>query len=116
MRDWEAVKSRYMRDPVPRRLGGLAASLGRITSFSQMGASQEAVEGLIDESKRFIEWTAAETDIDTAAQLVELQVQLARWQHNWPEIWSSPASRNLVARESADWSERILDLSGLLTA
>jgi hypothetical protein len=48
----------------------------------------EALEGYIklDESKHFIEWTAAEADIDKAAELVELQVQLARGQYNWHDI------------------------------
>jgi hypothetical protein len=51
---------------------------------------------------------------DTAAQLVELQIQLARWQHNWPQIWSNTARRQEMAEQSLAWSERVLTLSGLL--
>ena len=39
-----------------------------------------AVEGLLDESKHFIELTEVEADIDKAAEPVELRIQLARWQ------------------------------------
>jgi hypothetical protein len=31
----------------------------------------------------FIEWTSAQAETETAAKLVELQVQLALWQLQW---------------------------------
>jgi len=58
----------------------LAANLSRIKSFAAHEASREAVEDLIDESKFFIERTAAEAEVEVSAELVGLQVQLARWQ------------------------------------
>jgi len=67
MKDWTAIRERYLRDNVPVRLGGLAANLSRIKSFSAHDASREAVESIIDESKFFIEWTAAEAQVGTAA-------------------------------------------------
>jgi uncharacterized phage protein gp47/JayE len=114
MRNWSLIQERYIRDSVPVRLGGVAANLRRIKSFSAQDTSQDAVVSLIEESKFFIEWTACETSPDTAAQLVELQVQLARWQLNWSRIWSSPAQRRKVGEQSLAWSERVLALSGLL--
>jgi hypothetical protein len=114
MKDWSSIRERYLRDDLPIRLGGLAANLGRIKSFSAHDASREAVESLIDESKLFIEWTAPEAESHTAAELVGLQVQMARWQHNWSRIWSDPAQRNLMAEQSGAWSKRVLELSGLL--
>lgn len=115
MRDWTAIRERYLRDDLPVRLGGLAANLSRIKSFSAHNASREAVESMIDESKRFIEWTAAEAEVNTAAELVELQVQLARWQCNWAHIWADPAQRGKVAKQSGAWSQRVLVMSGLLS-
>jgi hypothetical protein len=114
MKDWSAIRERYLRDSIPVRLGGLAANLRRIKSFAAQDAGREAVESLIDECKFFIEWTAHDTQMETAAQLVELQVELARWQHNWASIWPDPARRNQVAERSLVWSERVLGLSGLL--
>lgn len=114
MKDWTKIRERYLRDALPVRLGGLAANLSRIKSFAAHEANREAVESLLDESKFFIEWTALEVEIDIAAELVELQIQLARWQQCWPNIWNDLARRHQVAEQSSVWSKRILELSGLL--
>ncbi len=114
MRDWSQIRQRYMRDDVPVRLGGLAANLSRIKSFSANASSEAIVESLIDESKMFIEWTAAQTEINTAEKLVELQIQLALWQLQWKAIWTDPTKRKQVAEQSAEWARQILELSGLL--
>jgi hypothetical protein len=114
MRDQMAIQERYLRDELPTRLGGLAANLARIRSFSSHAANRDVVESLLDESKFFIEWTAADADVDTAAELVELQVQLAQWQRRWADIWADPAQRSRVAEESRLWSQRVLGMSGLL--
>ncbi len=110
MKDWKAIRERYLYDSLPVRLGGLAANLRRIKSFASHDANCEAVESLIDESKYFIEWTAAEVEVDTAAELVELHVQLARWQRNWAD----PTQCSQVAEQSAAWSQRVSEMSGLL--
>jgi len=73
-----------MRDDVAIRLGGLAANLLRIKSLCKHDSNRDMVEGIIDESKFFIEWTASEAEIEVAAELVELQLQLAGWQRQWP--------------------------------
>ena len=116
MKDWTAIRERYLRDSLPVRLGGLAANLSRIKSFSAQDASREAVESMLDESKHFIEWTAAEAEVQTASQLVELQVQMARWQQTWPHTWNDPLQRKQLAEQSAAWSKRVLEMSGLLKA
>jgi len=114
MKDRENIRKRYLKDDVPTRLGGLAANLSRIQSFSRHDENQKAVDSLLDESMHFIEWTAAETAMDTAAELVELQIHLARWKHNWSRIWASASQRRLVAEQAVQWSRRVLELSGLL--
>jgi len=114
MKDWIPIQERYLRDSIPVRLGGLAANLRRIKSFAAQDAGRDAVASLIEESKFFIEWTARDTLTDTAAQLVELQIQLALWQYNWPQIWSNPTRRQQVAEQSLAWSDRVMALSGLL--
>jgi hypothetical protein len=73
-----------------------------------------AVEGLLDESKHFIEGTAAEADVDKAAELVGLQIQLARWQYKWHDIWLDLVRRREVAAQSGRWSDRLLEIFGLL--
>ena len=101
MKDWTTIRERYLRDDLPVRLGGLAANLSRIKSFASHDANREAVESILDESKFFIEWSALEAAIDTAAELVELQIQLACWQRRWTSIWADPAQRSSVAEQSS---------------
>ena len=108
------IKQRYLKDPLPTRLGGLAANLARINSFSRHEANRDAVFGLMDESKHFIEWTAPEAELEVAGQLVELQVQLAHWQHNLTTIWTDTEERERIAQQSRQWSDKVLELSGLL--
>ncbi len=114
MKNWNAVKERFMSDPLPIRLGNLAANLSRIKSFSSNEASRDTVASLIEESKMFIEWTAAQAEIEVAAKLVELQIQLALWQLQWQSIWTDPKKRSQVAEQSSMWSKQVLELSGLL--
>ena len=107
-------RERYMRDEVPTRLGGLAANLARARSASQNSLNEKVVFSLFEESKFFIEWTAAETSLETAEELVELQIQLAIRQRSLHSIWNSEDRRNEIASFSASWSDRILKRSGLL--
>lgn len=114
MRDQTAIRERYLRDPLSIRLGGLAANLARVESFSKHPDHREAVERLLDESKYFIEWAAPDASLDLQAELVELQRQLAQWQHGWKEIWADTAKRTTVAEQAGAWSKRVLERSGLL--
>lgn len=115
MRNWTALKERYLRDELPIRIGNLASNLARIKSRCQTLAHRELVEGLLQESKYFIEWTAPAAEIDTAAELVELQRQLVSWQFHWVNIWDDPEQRLKVAEQAKVWSERVLEMSGLLS-
>ena len=114
MKDWTQIQERYMRDDLPVRLGGLAANLSRIKSFSANEAGKDAVESLIDESKMFIEWTAPQAEINTAEKLVQLQIQLALWQLQWGTIWNDSLKRKQIAEQSNVWSRQVLEMSGLL--
>ncbi len=113
MKDWTPIRERFMRDDLPVRLGGLAANLSRIKSFSGNEANRNVVESLIEESKYFIEWTASEAEIETAAQLVELQLELARWQFKMAHLWPDPNQRKQLAEKSNAWSIQVLASSGL---
>ena len=114
MNDLSEIRSRYLRDELPIRLGNLASNLAHISSYAKGGKNPNAVERLLRESRYFIEWTAAETAIDTAAELVEMQVQLAWWYDHWPEEQAKPVQLAKITQQARAWSERVLDLSGLL--
>ena len=114
MNNLDERKNRYLRDPLPIRLGGLAANLARVKSFSMLTANASAVFDLFEESKFFIEWTAADVDVSTTEQLVDLQLQIAVWQRNWGSIWPDEARRSEMALSSLEWSNRVIVSSGLL--
>lgn len=114
MKDHNVIRERYLRDELSVRLGGLAANLARIKSFSDHPDHSDIVESLLDESKFFIEWTALDAGPELQADLVELQLRLACWQRSWVDIWANPARRAAVAKEAHAWSERLLKISGLV--
>ena len=114
MKDWTKIRQRYLRDELPTRRGGIAANLARIKSFSGHEGNYKVVEHLLDESKLFIEWTAADTEVNIAAELVELQVQLALWHRKLAHLWTNPKHRLDFAEQSDVWSKRVLEVSGLL--
>ncbi|MBD2385434.1 hypothetical protein [Cylindrospermum sp. FACHB-282] len=108
-------QAHFQRDNnIPNRLGHIAANLARIRSFSHI-AYKEAVTSIISETKWFIEWTAAEIEPLQAEELVNIQVQLAMWELSWDDIWVDEKVRTEVAEQSGVWSERVLDMSGLLS-
>jgi hypothetical protein len=113
MSDQTSMRDRYLRDPVATRLGGLAANLARIKSFSANPQHGSAVSQLIRESALFIEWTAPEAAQSHLRDLAELQRELVRWNLDWSRIWADGSERALVAQRSAEWSRRILEMSGL---
>ncbi len=58
MSDSATMRDRYLSDPLAIRLGGLAANLARIRSFSAIPSMAARSPGLVRESALFIEWTA----------------------------------------------------------
>jgi len=115
MKDLSNIRVRYMRDPLPVRLGGLAADLARITSFSQNPANLVPVADLMREAAHFIEWCAPESDLESQVVLLELQRLLARWRMRLPQRFSDQTWRGQVMAEAQRWSQRVLEMSGLLT-
>jgi hypothetical protein len=114
MRNQQAIQERYLQDGLPTRLGGLAANLARISSFSSHADHKDIVEGLVEESKFFIEWAAPGASLEAQARLVELQRLLAQWHLSWDRIWADPVQRAAVAEQAQSWSQQVLEMSGLL--
>lgn len=106
----DAIRERYLRDPLPIRLGGLAADLVRIASCVDNPKNRDVVTMLLDEGKFFAEWTAPEAPLEIQAALAEVQVLLACWQRRWVVGRPEPLMREQARR----WSDHLLELSGLL--
>lgn len=105
---------RFQSFATSTRLGHIASNLSRIRSFSQV-AHKEAVASVISETTWLIEWTAAEIEPEQAEELVNIQIQLARWELSWDSIWENETVGAEVAEQSGVWSEQVLDMSGLLS-
>lgn len=114
MTDKEKRKQRFLRDPLERRLGGLAATLARISSSARNSESPVIMENLLDEAKHLIEWTAADTDPETAADLVQIQRLLTLWQKSWESAMQDRSQRILLSTLAKEWSDKTLQSSGLI--
>lgn len=116
MNDLAERQTRYLRYELPVRLGNLAPTLAHIGSYAKGGKNPQAVARLLGESRFFIEWTAADADVEVAAELVEMRVRLSWWYHHWQEVQTQPAQITQITEQVRAWSDRVLDLSGLLDA
>ena len=114
MKNKEKLRERFMRDPLPRRLGGLAATLGRISSSARNSTDPNTVAYLLDEAKHLIEWTAVDTEPDTAAELVQMQIIITLWQRAWDEASQNSKQRILLSVQAKDWADKAVDFSGLV--
>lgn len=109
----EKMRERFMRDPLPSRLGGLAATLGRISSVARKSSDPANVTRLLEEAKYMIEWTAADTEPEIAAELVSMQTLLNLWLRAWENASHHKEQRTLLSVQAKHWSDRALDFSGL---
>ena len=101
---------RFMRDDMPRRLGGIAADLARIGSFAPNPANRQAVLDLIEESKWFIEWVAPSVEPEVAARLAEMQVSLAVIE---ARMRAGDVDVPALIQSASAWSSEVLEMSGL---
>ncbi len=114
MGTWTAIRTRYLEDEVGVRLGGLAANLLRIRSYADRTDHGEVVSRLVRERALFIEWTAADANARDQPELAALQRELLQWHRAWESVWGSSESRASLAQEAGKWSQRLLEMSGLL--
>jgi hypothetical protein len=114
VKDLEQLRERFLRDPLPRRLGGLAATLGRISSSARKSTDPTIVANLLHEAKHLIEWTATEVEPEAAAELVRMQTMITLWQRAWDEVSQSPKQRLLLSVQAKDWPDKAVDFSGLV--
>jgi len=113
----QEIRDRFFKDALPVRLGGLAADLARIVSFSKNPNSASTVSHLLEESRYFIEWSAPNLlpdRVDDAARLVDIQRDLTHWFRVWNRAQDDPAQREKLSEQAQTWSDEVLAMSGLL--
>jgi hypothetical protein len=114
MTDKEKLKQRFLRDPIEKKLGGIAATLARLSSSARNSESPVIVENLLDEAKHYIEWTAADAEAETAAELVQMQRLITLWQKSWKTAMQDHSQRILLSMLAKEWSDKALQSSGLI--
>jgi hypothetical protein len=114
VKNLEVIRTRYLQQDSARRLGGLAANLARIASFTDNPNNFKAVETTIEESKFLIEWIAPECPLELQTKLVELQIQLSLWHLKFSEISQSTESLKNLIDQASVWSKELLKISGLI--
>ena len=114
MNNRNRIRNRYLRDPIPVRLAGLAADLARIASSARHETGSASVQQMLEESQYFIEWTAAEAEPEIAAELVDIQRMLSLWRKAWAEAQHNRIQRTLLSVQAKKWSDQVLSYSGLL--
>jgi hypothetical protein len=113
----QEIRDRFLKDALPVRLGGLAADLARIVSFSSNVKSAASVANLLEESRYFIELsvpTLLPDRVEEAARLVDIQRGLTGWLWIWHEKHNDPAMRTKLADQVQTWSDEVLAMSGLI--
>jgi hypothetical protein len=118
-RDRPGGRERFLREAVPGRLTGIATALARAASVApHAGHAGHAASaaGLIDDARHFIEWTGAELDPASTAELVDLQIALTLWLRTWDAAMTDPVRRALLAHEARRWSDRVGDLAAVAQA
>lgn len=107
------IREGYVIQPLPTRLGNLAADLARIGSVARIPIA-DVVQSLLEESKAFIEWSAPECPPEDAACLVDIQLRLAYWSYRWHQAQNNPVECKKLAEQAQTWSDQVLAMSGLL--
>lgn len=113
MKNKEKLHERFMRDALSHRLGGLSATLGRISSSARTSSDPVYVINLLDEAKHLIEWTAADVKPEIGSELVNMQRLIVLWQKAWAKTGATPEQRTLLATQAKQWSDQALEFSGL---
>ena len=109
MPNWNAIEASFLNQPMPQQLGELAASLARLKSWSKKNASGEIVPVLLKESLLYVNLLQKQNH-PHHVELTQLQKILQGWVN---QVNNSTEIANLVPI-AATWSERVLDMSGLL--
>jgi len=110
----ERLRIRYFSDPLSIRLGELAVTFGCISSSARNSTDLLVVQNLLHEARYFIEWTAADAEPETAAELVSMQRLITLWLKVWEKTSQNKEQRTLLSVQAKHWSDRAMDFSGLL--
>ncbi len=109
----QTQRIRFMNLALPVRLGELAESLAFATVAADHPNYPKFLTRTLNESINLIDWTVATVDPEVQTELVELRSHLTDWLRDAQAIGDDPLKRASVIAALRDWSQKILDRSGL---
>jgi hypothetical protein len=112
MQNWTRLAARYGRMTWRQKLGNLASTLARSSTVSQQQVTSVSVPDLFREAMWIIERSAADTPLDTVAELAPMQLELGLLRRAWER--DTLATQPLLAYRTRTMSDRLLEISGLL--
>ncbi|MFN0112115.1 MAG: hypothetical protein ACKVZH_24900 [Blastocatellia bacterium] len=112
---WEKLRERFLRDPLPVRLGELSSGLSGVKYIADQTASEKIAIFFLKEPELYLEWGFPDADSALQVELAEIRQLIAQLRENWQSVWESPAERVAVGASFEEWSQKMLDRSGLLT-
>lgn len=115
MPNWSAIKASFLALDQPHQLGELASSLAHLKSWVQSNDCHQVVPVVLEESLLYLSFIQQNTQINHG-ELNQLQDVLQDWQRNWDNIKSQSIQTTNIADVASHWSERVLDMSGLLSS
>ncbi|GAA6619290.1 hypothetical protein [Scytonema sp. NUACC26] len=116
MPNWSSIEAGFLKQPRSMQLGELASCLSRIKAWCfDIESARQGVPVILSESLFYLALLIEHEEFHTP-EFIQLRQLLLSWQKYWSVIISQPAEIAFVSATSASWSERILNMSGLLTS
>ncbi len=111
----EAQKLDFQRIPKSQQLGELAVALATFASFAtQILDRPDITQQLFNEPICYAEWLVPEVNTQLKAEIAAIHTSLQGWQRDWLQINANEIQRRTVIKQVREWSEQILDASGLV--
>ena len=115
MKNREALKERILREPMPNRFGELAAALARFATVSAKYPERpDIVVQLLNEPLCYAECLTTDSTAPLQVELSEMYSRLIEWERDWQQINANEIQRRTVIKQVREWSEQMLDASGLV--
>jgi hypothetical protein len=91
-------------------LGNLASTLARISTRASSPQYDALVTDLLREAALLVEWSAPTSPASFWLELAAMQREALAWRHLWP----LDQARSLLALQTRNQSDRLLQMAGLL--
>ncbi|MBD2777462.1 hypothetical protein [Iningainema tapete] len=115
MPNWSSIEAGFLKQTRSMQLGELASCLARIKAWCfDTESARQGVPVILSESLFYLSLLIEHEEFNTP-EFIQLRQLLLSWQQRWSIIVSQPAEIAFVSATSASWSDRILNMSGLLT-